>query len=35
VALTVSAFTAPPSPATRALVENLRIPRGAGDAKAH
>jgi cation/acetate symporter len=35
VAFTVSAFTAPPSPATRALVENLRIPRGAGDAKAH
>jgi cation/acetate symporter len=35
VAFTVSAFTAPPSPATQALVENLRIPRGAGDAKAH
>ena len=35
VAFTVSAFTAPPSPATQALVENLRIPRGAGNAMAH
>ena len=35
VALSVSAVTAPPSPATQALVENLRIPRGADQAKAH
>ena len=31
----LGAVTAPPSPATQALVENLRIPRGADQAKAH
>jgi cation/acetate symporter len=35
VALTVSALTPPPSAETQALVESLRIPRGAGHAQDH
>jgi cation/acetate symporter len=35
VAFAVSAVTEPPPPAVRALVEHIRVPRGAGGAVAH
>jgi cation/acetate symporter len=35
IAIVISRFTSPPPPEVQEIVENIRIPSGAGDAVSH